>query len=162
MGDDPLAGLAVEVRQHFDATPSRVWDLLTDVPRLAAFSPEVVDVAWLDPAPLRVGSRFRAANRRGGMEWTVTGHVLVVDPPTEFAWCVGEPARPSSTWTYTLAEDHAGCLVTQSFRHGPGPSMLRPMIEAEGADVDRIVTGRADMLRTDMASVLAQAADTLR
>ncbi|MER7761644.1 SRPBCC domain-containing protein [Streptomyces sp. NPDC097619] len=160
MGDDPLDALRVAVERYFAAPPERVWDLLTDVPAMALWSPEVVEARWLT-RPVAEGARFRATNRRGGMEWSVVCHVLASEAPTRFVWCVSEPARPSSTWSYDLAPRDGGTLVTQRFRHGPGASLVREMAAARGADADGIVRWRADMLAADMAGVLERAAGAL-
>ncbi|MCB5167461.1 SRPBCC family protein [Streptomyces bambusae] len=160
MRADPLDALRVEVEQYIAAPPEQVWAMLTDVPEMARWSPEVVEASWLD-RPVSEGARFRATNRRGGMEWSVTCHVLASEAPTRFVWCVSDPASPSSTWSYDLAPREAGTLVTQRFQHGPGASLVREMASARGADADGIVRWRAEMLAADMAGVLARAANVL-
>ena len=149
-----LEQMEVVVEHVFAADPARVWALLTDVGRMAAMSPEVVRASVVDEAT------FTATNRRGAMEWTVTCHVLEATAPTRFEWCVSDPAERSSTWSYDLEPvAGSGTRVRQRFRHGPGRSMVRAMIEG-GADPAETVDWRARMLAEDMAGVLA-AADAL-
>lgn len=154
--EDPLLAMTIEVEHRFAAPPDRVFAFLTDPGLTARLSPEVVEAAWVEE-PVGPRARFRATNRRGGMEWTVTCHVLEWDPPYRFAWCVSDPSHPSSTWSYDLTPDEAGTLVRQRFRHGPGRSMVRHLVEQPDADVAQILTWREEMLRADMAGALAEA-----
>ena len=146
--------MRVVVERRFESPPERVWDLLSDVPRMAGLSPEVVEATWVDDLT------FVATNRRGQMEWTVTCHVVDRVRPARFAWCVSDPELRSSTWSYELVADGDGTLVRQEFRHGPGRSMVRMMIEEQGADAATTIAWREGMLASDMAQVLA-AADAL-
>ena len=153
---DPLSGpngMRVAVEHRFAAPPAQVWALLADIPRMALLSPEVVGATWLDDRT------FSATNSRGGMTWTVTCHLLVSEPLVALAWCVSDPENPSSTWRYDLAAQDEGTVVRQEFRHGPGASMVRRMIE-QGADAAETIAWRGDMLAADMLEVL-RAADRM-
>ncbi len=152
---DPLLDMTVVVEHRFGAPPAEVWSLLTDVPRMAGLSPEVAEVTWLD------ARTFAATNRRGGMEWQVTGHVLEAAAPTTFVWCVSDPERRSSTWRYDITPLESGSHVRQEFRHGPGMSMVRHVIEG-GADPAETIGWRSRLLADDMSAVLAAADGILR
>ena len=58
-----------------------VWDLLTDLPRMANLSPEVESARWLTDESCVQGARFLARNRRGPLQWQVTGEVTAARPP---------------------------------------------------------------------------------
>ena len=152
---DPLLDMTVVVEHSFGAPPAEVWSLLTDVPRMAALSPEVAEVAWLDE------TTFAATNRRGGMEWQVTGHVLEAAAPSTFVWCVSDPQQRSSTWRYDITPEATGSRVRQEFRHGPGMSMVRHLIES-GADPGETIGWRSRLLADDMRGVLAAADEIVR
>jgi len=86
------------------------------------------------------------------MEWTVTCHVLEASAPTRFGWCVSDPAKRSSTWSYDLEPaPGGGTRVRERFHHGPGQSMVRMMIETRGADPAEAIGRRARMLAEDTA-----------
>ena len=104
--------MTVVVQHRMPASTERVWDLLSDVERMAGLGPENVATRWLDPGPA-VGARFAGRNLREGREWTVTCLVTVCDRPSAFEWIVGGVAEPSSTWRYDLTDEGAGgTLVT--------------------------------------------------
>ena len=121
--------MTVVVQHRMPASTERVWDLLSDVERMAGLGPENVATRWVDPGPA-VGARFTGRNLREGREWTVTCLVTVCDRPSAFEWIVGGVAEPSSTWRYDLTDEGAGgTLVTHLFRHGPGFTFLRRAVE---------------------------------
>ena len=49
------------------APPAKVWSLLTDLPRMASWSPQVVKT--LVRRPVRLGTRSFNLNRRGLLFW---------------------------------------------------------------------------------------------
>jgi uncharacterized protein YndB with AHSA1/START domain len=156
-----LTGMAVEVTVRFPAATEAVWDLLTDVERMAGLGPEHVRARWLGSGPA-VGARFQGWNRIGDHEWDVICVVTGCRPPEFIEWNVGEGPLPSSTWSYTLVPNRGGStLVTQRFRHGPGGSGVSSAIEQQPDREARIVEYRSEMLRTNMIATLEAAARLL-
>lgn len=161
-----LGHMVVQVAHTFDAPIGRVWALLTDVERMAGLGPEHHSAVWIarpdgqlptnGTGPV-VGDRFAGSNRRGEFEWEVTCHITEWQPPSRCTWTVLDPAQPSSTWTYELSEDAGVTRVTQTFRHGPGPSFVRAAVERDPAGAEAVVAGRSDMLRTNMIETLRAA-----
>ena len=154
-----LQAMTVEVQHHFTAQPERVWDLLSDVERMAGLGPEHVEAHWEGPGA-EVGARFSGRNVRDGRDWTVTCLVVTCDRPSRFGWIVGNPDEPSSQWLYELASDGDGTLVTQRFQHGPGFSYLRRAIAKYPEQADEFVAARATVLAANMRESLV-AADAL-
>lgn len=155
---DPLASMVATAEARIAAPPEVVWDLLTDVPRMAEHSPEVAVAEWLDGAPgPAIGARFAGTNRRGSdFEWTVPCTVVESDRPRCFAWTVLEPENPSSTWRYDLEPDGAGgTVVRQRFRHGPGVSFVRRAVEADPDHGAAVMAGRSADLERGMVATLA-------
>jgi len=65
-----------------------------------------------------VGARFRGhvkRNGKGPTYWT-TCTVLASDPGREFAFGVGNSAKPLNTWRYQLEPAGDGTDVTESFQ----------------------------------------------
>ena len=144
-----LSQMVVVVRHRFPAPAQAVWDLLSDLPAMAAFSDEVAVLTWTGPRT------FAAMNRLGDREWTVDGHVVQADPPHVLRWTVLDPACPSSTWDVMLLPDGAAAtVVTQRFSHGPGPSGVRSAVEADPSRLEDLVAERTAMLRQAMSASL--------
>ncbi len=153
-----LTSMTVEVAVRFDAPPASVWDLLTDVERMAGLGPEHFRARWLTPERA-VGARFEGWNRDGTREWHVICVVIGCQRPDSFGWNVGDGPLPSSTWSYEITrDDDRSSLVTQRFRHGPGVSGVSAAIERYPDRADQIVAGRSDTLRANMVSTLEAAA----
>jgi len=106
------------VTVHMQASPDKVWDLVSDVTRIGRYSPETFEAEWLDGATgPAVGARFRGhvkRNGRGPVYWT-TCTVVASVPGREFAFCVGPPKKPLNTWRYRLEPADDGADVTESF-----------------------------------------------
>jgi uncharacterized protein YndB with AHSA1/START domain len=123
---------AVAAQVYIDASPERVWDLVSDIFLMPRLSPELQEVSWLDdvtgPA---VGCHFlgRNANQYSGT-WETVSTVVECDPPRCFSWAVGDPGHPMATWRFTLRPDGTGTVLEQWARMGPGRSGLSVAIDA--------------------------------
>jgi hypothetical protein len=159
--DADLSAMIAQVDVQIPFPIGTVWDLLTDLPRMASLSPEVESAQWLTDEGCIQGARFLARNRRGPLQWQVTGEVTVVRPPIHFSWVVGHPSHPSSTWTYELRADHGSTRVSQGFQHGPGMSWIRRMIGSNPAAATILIEQRRQMLESDMRVTLQRASSLL-
>ena len=83
-----------------DASPERVWDLVSDVTRIGRYSPETFEAEWIDGATgPAVGASFRGhvkRNEKGPVYWT-TCTVTDCDPGKTFAFGVGTARKRRST-----------------------------------------------------------------
>ena len=104
---------------HIEATPEKVWAVVSDVTRVGEWSPECVRCEWVDGAtgPAE-GAKFKGHNKRGWARWSTTSEVTTVDPGREFAFQVqgGTP----TVWRYSLQPSGDGTDVVESF------SLARP------------------------------------
>ena len=97
-----------------DASPSRVWDVLSDVERWHEWTPSIGAITPLDGLPLGVGSRARLEqpNLRP-VVWEVTSW----EPGRAFSWT-------SKTPGLSIAADHiitpvlSDCLFIAQLRYG--------------------------------------------
>jgi Polyketide cyclase / dehydrase and lipid transport len=123
---------AVAAQIYIEAAPDRVWPLVCDIYLMPGLSAEVQEVAWLDgvtgPA---LGCRFvgRNANEYRGT-WETVSTVIECDEPRRFAWAVGDPGHPMTTWRFTLRPEGAGTVLEQWARMGPARSGLSLAIDA--------------------------------
>ena len=115
------------VTVHMEATPERIWDLVSDITRIGEYSPETFEAEWTDGATgPAVGARFRGhvkRNGRGPVYWspcTVTASV----PGREFAFDVGAPGKTLNSWRYRLEPNGSDTDVTESFQL-PDKALLR-------------------------------------
>jgi len=104
------------------ADPERIWELVSDVTRIGAYSPETFEAEWVAPATgPAVGARFRGhvkRNGRGPVYWT-TCEVTESDPGRVFAFHVLTNGRPTNTWKYELKPGDGVTEVTESFQLAP-------------------------------------------
>jgi uncharacterized protein YndB with AHSA1/START domain len=109
------------VTLHMDASPERVWNLVSDITRMGEYSPEVLEAEWLRGATEPdVGVRYRGHVKRnevGPTYWTqceitecVPGEVF------EFVVLIGE--RRVNRWRYEFGASGGGTDVTESFDLG--------------------------------------------
>ena len=105
---------------HVNASPDKVWELVSDVTKIGRYSPETFEAEWLDGADgPAVGAKFRGhvkRNGKGPIYWT-TCTVLASEPGREFAFAVGGSAeKPLNVWRYQLETSGDGTDVTESFQ----------------------------------------------
>ena len=150
--DSPVVAVQILI----GAPPERVWDLVSDIGLMAELSPELQGVAWLDGATgPAAGHRFTGRNAHPAMgEWETVSTVTECDPPRRFAWAVGDAARPSATWRFTLTPDGAGTLLEQWYQMGPARSGLNIAIDAMPDKEQKIVFVRLREHETSMKHTL--------
>ncbi len=117
-------GPSVEVDVHVEASPGRVWQLVTAISLPARFSQEYRGGEWVEGSdgPAR-GARFTGRNRHPAIgEWETTSVVVECEPERVFAWAVNGLENPAATWRFELEPQEHGTRLRQSARLGPGPS----------------------------------------
>lgn len=126
---------------RIEAAPEQVWPLVTDIHLMARLSSELQEVSWLDGATgPALGHQFAGRNANGYMgEWTTTSTVVEYDEPRRFAWAIGEPDVPATTWRFTLRPDGSGTVLEQWAQIGLGWSGLNLAIEAMPDKEQRII-----------------------
>ena len=102
-----------------NASPERLYQLVSDLRRMGEWSPECQRVEWEDgttgPAE---GARFVGHNRggpRGLMRWSRGGRVLTADVGREFAFVTEEGGHESTVWRYRFEPVAGGTRVTESY-----------------------------------------------
>jgi uncharacterized protein YndB with AHSA1/START domain len=107
------------VTVHMEASPERIWELVSDVTKIGRYSPETFEAEWLDGATgPAVGATFRGhvkRNGRGPTYWT-TCTVRESVPGRAFAFGVGPSEKPLNIWRYGLEPSGSGTDVTESFQ----------------------------------------------
>ncbi len=147
-------GPTVEVEVHVDASPSVVWDLVSDIELPARFSEEFQGATWLDDGP-STGARFLGRNHHPAVgDWEVTCFLVGYEPERLFEWAVTDPDQPSASWRFELAPEGAGTSLKQWMRMGPARSGLNAAIDAMPDKEERIVARRQDEHRKNMTATI--------
>lgn len=145
-----------EVTTWVDAAPEVVWVAVVDLEAMAASSPELQSVEWLDGAGPALGARFVGHSRHEALgEWSTTSHVVECEAPRVFAWAVHDPEHPAATWRFTLDPADGGTRLTEWVRLGPGRSGLSLAIERVPAKEQKIVFVRMREFEQNMTATVA-------
>jgi uncharacterized protein YndB with AHSA1/START domain len=132
------------------AAPAEVYAAVSDVRRMARWSPECFAV-WVWSRRAGQPARFVGFNRRGPFVWFTTCTVVAAEPGTEFAFDVTTFGMPVARWGYQLAAVPGGTQVTELWqdRRGRGAHTLGRVFTGP-ASKDRPAINR-DGMRTTLA-----------
>lgn len=97
------------------ASPLEVYSQVSELSRMAEWSPECTGVRWSTGGVPGVGSRFIGLNRSGVFRWFTQGEVLEAVPGERFTFRIAFGAVPIALWTYEFAATSSGCTVTESW-----------------------------------------------
>jgi uncharacterized protein YndB with AHSA1/START domain len=100
---------------EIDASPEQVWAVVSDLPRLAEWSPQVVKSVPLG-GPLKVGSRLFNINRRGLVVWPSRSEIVAYEPHAEVAFRVKEN---NAVWSFSLSPSADGGTTVVQRRVAP-------------------------------------------
>ena len=118
---DPQQHEELEASTHVAVPPAQVWALVTDVPRMASWSPQVVRTS-VRGGVVRQGARFHNLNRQGPLLWPTAGRVVRFDPYRDFAFRIRENRV---VWSFELVDDgDGGTTLTQRREVPEGISAL--------------------------------------
>lgn len=99
------------------APVDRVWELVSDLPRMGEFSPENQGGSWQRGATgPAVGAGFRGRNRSGRRRWSTRCTVTRCEPGRSFAFAVSAVGMPVAEWSYDLQPTATGCTLTETWR----------------------------------------------
>jgi len=141
----PLLQAHVDV----DASPARVWALVSDLRLMPRWSPQCL---LMKPfGPLRPGTRTLNVNRRNFLFWPTTSRITEVVPERKLAFRVNEN---NTVWSYELEPTPTGTRLVET-RHaqngvkpmsnllvnavmGGVPSFERELVDGMNASLSRI------------------------
>ncbi|MEJ3654218.1 SRPBCC family protein [Actinomycetes bacterium KLBMP 9759] len=147
----------VEVETWVDASPERVWEVVSDVELMPSMSAEVQRVEWLDGVrgPAK-GARFVGYSKHAAFgEWSTTSHVVECEEPKVFSWAVADVEQPSSVWRFTLEPRDGGTALRQWVQMGPGRSGLSFAIDRMPEKEEKIVFVRLREFEQAITGTLA-------
>jgi uncharacterized protein YndB with AHSA1/START domain len=133
------------------APPAEVYRAVSDVRRMARWSPECFAALVLSR---REGgpARFVGLNRRGPWVWSTACHVVTAKPGEEFAFDVTTFGMPVSRWSYRLARVAGGTEVTECWwdQRGRGAHVLGRIFTG------KVANARPEANREGMQTTLAR------
>jgi uncharacterized protein YndB with AHSA1/START domain len=142
---------AVDVERTIAAPPQRVYELVSDLPRMGEWSPENRGGRWTRGATTAtVGARFRGRNRRGWRRWSTTVTITEAQPGETFAFDVSAGPFAVAEWRFRLrpaGDAGADTTITQSFVDRRGRLITWLGLLATGVR-DRTAHNRATMAQT--------------
>jgi hypothetical protein len=103
------------------AEPARVWSLVTDLPRMARWSPQVVRTLVRGEGPVGLGTRAVNLNRRGVLFWPTRSKVVRFEPHRDFAFRIKDNF---TIWSFTLEPTDGGTRVVQRRETPQGTSKI--------------------------------------
>ena len=148
----------VSVSRDVAASADAVWKMVSDLPRMAEWSPENEGGAWIKgatgPAP---GARFRGSNRHGGKSWKTVAKVVDANRGAGSRSAVTAMGLPVALWAYDITSTDSGCTVTESWTD-LRPGFFKPIAAKATGVSDRIAHNRSTMEQT--LTKLAAAAES--
>ena len=118
------------------APPRAVWELVSDLPGMGAFSPENDGGQWVGGATgPAVGASFRGHNSSGRRRWSTRSTVVRSEPGRAFAFDVAAVGMPVARWAYELEPTADGCRLTETWTDRRGRLMVT---------LGKLTTGVAD------------------
>ena len=105
------------VERYIEASPERLYDIVSDVTRTPELSPDIVRCRWTNGAtgPV-VGARFKATNQLGrGPRVSNRPVVVTAEPGREFAFSRTAPFAGTLEWRYRFSPEGSGTRVVESY-----------------------------------------------
>lgn len=101
------------------ASPDRLWSMVSDVTRMGEWSPETFRCEWLGEPGARVGAQFKGCNRLTLVgTWCSTATITACEPGRTFGFAVGkDPQNPNTDWHFSFqAAPEGATLLTEGYR----------------------------------------------
>jgi uncharacterized protein YndB with AHSA1/START domain len=148
----------VQARIWIDASPARVWQLVSDVELMPAMSSELQSAEWLNaPSGAALGVRFIGRSKHEALgEWATTSYVVEFEPERVFGWAVEDPANPTALWRFRLQPKDGGTELSQWMQMGPARSGLSLAIDRMPEKEQKIVFVRMREFERNITATLEQ------
>jgi uncharacterized protein YndB with AHSA1/START domain len=124
-----------EASIFIDASPDRVWRMVSDVTRMGEWSPVTYRCEWIKGANgPAVGARFKGYNSMSPAKWWTICEVTDASPGKVFEFSTVDVSFPFSVgvkkntemtrWRYTFEPEGIGTKVTESYEVVLTPPIL--------------------------------------
>lgn len=148
----------VSVTREIAAPADKVFQMVTDLPRMGEWSPENKGGQWAkDASGPAVGAVFKGRNSNGKRSWSTSVKVNAHEPPRKFSFGLMVFGANWCDWVYEVEPTANGCRVTHSWVDHRSKVAVTLGKWASGV-ADRATHNRANMEAT--LQELASAAET--
>ena len=140
----------VEVSGTIAASPERVYEMVSDLPRMGEWSPENTGGKWVKGATgPAVGASFQGTNQLGKKKWKTASKVTRAEVGKEFAFDVKAAGMKVAGWGFTIApaDEPGSAVVTHWWDDHRNPIIAKLTGLALGVK-DRSVHNKANMQQT--------------
>ena len=143
---------AIEETIDIDASPERLYDMVSDLSRMGEWSPENQGGKWLGGAAgATKGAVFKGRNRNGWRRWSTKATIITADPAREVSWESKALGMKVAYWRYRFEPTGSGgTRVTESTEDRRGGAMKVIGRSASG------VADRAALNTKNMRATLEQ------
>lgn len=146
---------SISVSREIAADAGRVWELVSDLPRMGEWSPEATGGRWKGGASrASKGARFVGHNRSGWRRWSTLATVVECNPANSFAFDITSGPLKVARWRYDIESTSDGCSVTESWEDHRSAFFARATSLLTG------VSDRSEQNRRNMAATLEALAET--
>lgn len=143
----------ISVERTIRADAGRLYELVTDLPRMGEWSPENTGGKWVKGATgPAVGAHFKGTNRNGWHRWSTDVVVTVAEPGQRFAFDVTTGPFKVATWEYRFEQSGDTTTVVQTWTDNRASfaKMVAPLVAG--------VRDRTERNRQNMEATLAKMA----
>ena len=117
------------------APAQQVWELVSDLPAMGAYSPENTGGSWVGGATgPAVGAAFRGRNASGRRRWSTRSTVVRCEPGRAFAFEVSAVRMGVAQWAYELEPTADGCRLTETWTDRRSRLMTRLGVLTTGVE----------------------------
>jgi hypothetical protein len=146
----------VSVERTIRADAGRLYELVSDLPRMGEWSPENTGGKWVKGATgPAVGAHFKGTNRNGWRKWSTDVVVTVAQPGEQFSFDVTTGPIKVATWDYRFDQRGDKTSVVQTWTDRRGAFASKVAILVAG------VRDRAGRNRQNMEATMEKLAATV-
>lgn len=140
-----------------DAAPAALWDLISDVRRLARWSPQVDSTRLRDEVEqVGLGVQFTNRNVAGPLAWITHGEIVRFDPERELAFRIAENWVVWSFVLTPLADGNTRLTHTRLTPEGISPQS-QALAQAYLGGVEAFTAAMLTGMATTVAAIKAEA-----
>lgn len=129
-----MAAPLIEGSIDIDASPEKVWAVISDLSRMGEWSPQCRKQI-VRGGPVKVGTKTININRRGLLVWPTTATVVRYEPNKEVAYRINEN---NTVWSYTITPNGDGVRLTERREAPEGTTKVSQFL------VDKVLGGEKD------------------
>lgn len=114
--------VTISVERIIRAGPQRLYDLVSDLPRMGEWSPENTGGRWVKGAVgPAVGAHFKGSNRSGWRRWSTDVEITTARAGEQFAFEVTSGPFKIANWDYRFEQSGDATVVTETWTDQRNP-----------------------------------------